>query len=162
MTARLWKKFKRRFSRRRRKFGKKKKRRVKPHFQTTKNIPTLGLNIRCKWMIWVLTSRLNRTKDSFIPIMRWCRKWLRQPHIHQRKLKKFGEISISTKPMSIWKSASLRMKRIMPFMKSGKVTRRIGKISAIHMMIGTKQATVIFSFTNAVSNVFRKCMTAVL
>ena len=25
-----------------------KKRRVKPHFQTTKNIPTLGLNIRCK------------------------------------------------------------------------------------------------------------------
>lgn len=42
------KKFKRRFSRRRRKFGKKKKRRVKPHFQTTKNIPTLGLNIRCK------------------------------------------------------------------------------------------------------------------
>lgn len=36
------------------------------------------------------------------------------------------------------------------------------KISAIHMMIGTKQATVIFSFTSAVSNVFRKCMTAVL
>ena len=56
----------------------------------------------------------------------------------------------------------LKMKRIMPFMRSGKVTRRIGKISAIHMMIGTKQATVIFSFTNAVSNVFRKCMTAVL
>lgn len=26
----------------------RKKGRVKPHFQTTKNIPTLGLNIRCK------------------------------------------------------------------------------------------------------------------
>lgn len=30
------------------KIWKEKKRRVKPHFQTTKNIPTLGLNIRCK------------------------------------------------------------------------------------------------------------------
>ncbi len=47
-------------------------------------------------MIWALTSRLNRTKDSFTTIMLWCRKWLLQPHIRQRKLKKFGRISMST------------------------------------------------------------------
>ncbi len=113
-------------------------------------------------MIWALTSRLNRTKDSFYNYNAMVSEMVTSTAYSAEEIKEIWEDFYEYKADVDLKIGKLENEKNYAVYESGKVTRRIGKISAIHMMIGTKQATVIFSFTNAVSNVFRKCMTAVL